>query len=78
MSLYDEIKSNQKRRGGMCTVRTLMPKMAEDERNDLFVALTDTTVSAQAIARALQNRGYQISGDSIQRHRRKDCACESE
>lgn len=75
MSLLDEIKQEGDK-GPKCTLFALWAKLNPEETKDLAEALADLGISGVAIARALQKRGHKISGDTIQRHRRKVCNCE--
>ena len=67
-------------RGPKCSVRQLLDRLPENDRDALERVLDDERISAAAIARILQSHGNHIGHNSIVRHRRgyKDggCACE--
>lgn len=74
MALKDSLDANMKtKKGPSCTVCTLIGLMDEEDRNDLQAAFDDQIYTSMGIARALKSEGYEVSGQSIQRHRRGDC-----
>lgn len=76
MSLRDEATAQKQRSGVRCTIEILLTQMPVEDANDLRQLLPDYTVQASSLARALNNRGYRVSGPVIARHRRGDCNCE--
>ena len=76
MSLLDEIKNNRPRVGSVCSFQGLFKELSKADRDDLVLALSDLTLSSSAISRALVARGYNIRRDTVQRHRRRECACD--
>jgi hypothetical protein len=77
MSLLDEIQAARLGRGTVCSVTSLRETLDPTDRAHFDEALADPTVSAAAIARAVNNRGHKIGQYAIGRHRRRDCTCES-
>jgi hypothetical protein len=47
--------------------------MPEEDRADLQIALDDPVYTSMGISRALKAEGYDVSGQTLQRHRRGDC-----
>ena len=76
MSLLNEIREAQTPRiGRPCTVGLALDAMNESDARDLNAALSDESILASAICRALANRGIDISVDVMRRHRRGGCRC---
>jgi hypothetical protein len=74
MGLKDALAANAvTKKGPVCTVCTAISLMPEDDRNDLQVALNDPVYTSMGIARAMKAEGYDVSGQTLQRHRRGDC-----
>ncbi len=62
------------RTGGYCKMCALLKELATDDRQDVQKALADRVrFSSVAIARILNDAGYQIGTSSIDRHRRNLC-----
>lgn len=74
MSLLDEARSLAKRPGGTCGVALLTSRLGGVEQAELAEALA-SDVSADAVAKALGERGHTISYQTIMRHRGGKCAC---
>lgn len=74
MSLLDEARIVASPPGSRCSVALLTSRLDETERAELAEAIA-SDVSANAIAKALKGRGYDIFYQSINRHRRGDCKC---
>lgn len=74
MALKDALVANAgTKKGPVCSACTAISMMSEDDRVDLQVALDDPIYTSMGIARALKAEGYDISGQTLQRHRRGDC-----
>jgi hypothetical protein len=74
MGLKDALAANAvTKKGPVCTACTAINMMSEDDRADLQVALDDPVYTSMGISRALKAEGYEVSGQTIQRHRRRDC-----
>lgn len=63
------------RRGPECSVKILLDKMDKEEAKLLHKALANVQAPSTRITIALRDLGHQISSDSVQRHRRRDCRC---
>lgn len=76
MSLAEEVAAvtATSRKGLPCGVATVLDALDAADRADLRTLL-ESEVAGVHIARALTNRGHEIKGHTIQRHRHGDCAC---
>lgn len=74
MSLLAEATALAARKGGTCSVSLLEQALDPAGLAELHEALA-STVDGAAIARALTARGYDIKANALQRHRRRECAC---
>lgn len=74
MALKDALVANVgTKKGPVCTACTAIQSMSAEDQADLQIALDDPVYTSMGIARALKAEGYDISGQTIQRHRRGDC-----
>ena len=74
MALKDALVANAgTKKGPSCSACIAISMMSEDDRIDLQVALDDPIYTSMGIARALKAEGYDVSGQTLQRHRRGDC-----
>ena len=74
MSLLAEAQALASRAGGTCGVALLVRRLDETEQAELDEALA-SDVSANAIARALEHRGFKVNYQTISRHRGGRCSC---
>jgi hypothetical protein len=74
MSLLDEAQQAMVTKGSTCTVFVLLESLSPSEQAELTEAL-ESSVQGHALARALNNRGHRIAGQTINRHRRQECGC---
>lgn len=58
-----------------CSFISVMQQLDEQDRADLVTALADTNVMTSAILNALKGRGFDVSKNTMARHRRGECAC---
>lgn len=60
-----------------CRVGAALAMMSEKDRADVEAALADATIPSTVINRVLRDEGYELDprAESVQRHRRGDCAC---
>ncbi|HEY7821576.1 MAG TPA: hypothetical protein VIG24_02020 [Acidimicrobiia bacterium] len=78
MSLRDQIAAETTlKKGPPCMVAVLLSELTGDDRQAVVDALGDPKVPATAIDRALLKEGHRVGANSLQRHRRRECACES-
>lgn len=74
MGLKDALAANSViRKGPVCTACAAISMMSEEDRADLQVALDDPVYTSTGISRALKAEGYDVSSQTLQRHRRGDC-----
>ena len=74
MGLKDALAANSgTKKGPVCSVCIVISLMDEEDRADLQIALDDPVYTSMGIARAMKSEGYEVSGQTLQRHRRGDC-----
>lgn len=74
MGLKDALDAQTRSRPGFrCAVCKLLDELTPDDADALRAALVDAQVQGSQIARALQSEGYEVSQNSVTRHRRHDC-----
>lgn len=80
MGLFDEItETNLEPHYNRCGVQKIFDQFESlADAEDLIRALKDNNIRGTKIATALKKRGYQVTGFTIQRHRRGVCSCSSE
>lgn len=69
-SLFDDIKSNQSRKGNKSRIAEILEALPADERKDLLKALDDHSIPASNISKALERRGHKLAVNVISRYRR--------
>lgn len=65
------------RKGPPCSISLIVAALGDDDRRALLDALDDPSVSSSTIWRALRANGIEVALTTIQRHRRKECLCDS-
>lgn len=77
--LLQAIKAAQAthRHGSKCAVDAVLSQLDEVDANGLRQALADETLTVAIIGRTLRSLGHKIGDDSLRRHRRGVCLCES-
>lgn len=79
MGLMEQIKTEaaKSRNQTQCKMGVAFAQMSPKDRADVEEALEDATIPATVINRVLRDAGYDLDpkGESVQRHRRGDCAC---
>jgi hypothetical protein len=61
--------------GTPCTFVGIRAALSDADNAALTAALADDTISTASIAEILRARGFKLSGSTVQRHKRRDCAC---
>lgn len=74
--LYSEMLSEQTGTKAMCNVALLLPKLSESDRDAVTKAMADAGIYGSTICKVLKKRGFDISTESMRRHRRGACLCE--
>lgn len=75
MGLKEALEAQAKARPGyQCSVCKLIDELPHDEAQALMEALGSPLVHGSMIARALQSEGHDVKQNTVQRHRRGDCA----
>jgi hypothetical protein len=76
VGLLDDITAEQdKTQPNRCPVAKIIPQLNDDDLADFDAAMHDDSIRHVAIARALERRGYRVTGKSIASHRSDSCAC---
>jgi hypothetical protein len=70
-----ELESTVKR---VTQLEVIVSKLTGEDRNDFIDLLNDSSVSASALARVMQRRGYTINRHSIMDYRNKSFRFEKE
>lgn len=68
-------ETRERVRGPSCTLGQIRAELPPDELAFLDEILADRSASASRIARALAKIGQPVRPQTVQRHRRGDCAC---
>lgn len=77
MGLLDEIGNEPRlHTGRRCSVDLVMVGLSKSDRDDLIAALDDLLIPATTITRVLERRNIELSASAINRHRRRECACD--
>lgn len=76
-SLLDSLADPQyaPRRGPNCSVAVVMKQMPKDILEKFQAAMDNHSAPGTEIAKAVQELGYLVRADAIQRHRRGACRC---
>ena len=69
MSFADEVKKENRGTGQRCRTCVLLEQLDPTEAADIIAVLNDKTVPTEPIARAMNNRGLDISGNAVRKHR---------
>lgn len=82
-NLFEELDAIASNRGPVCGVDTLLRVLSPKESDELRTALTLEAgpgvwkYRASDIARLMEKRGHPIQPETLQRHRRGSCRCQS-
>jgi cytochrome c553 len=79
MALLDQLHEAQRSsiRGPRCAFRTVYEKLGKDDAQVLSEWISNLEIPATVISVALRAEGHQVSADSVQRHRRRVCRCDT-
>jgi hypothetical protein len=77
MSLLDNLADPKYtyRKGPACSVALVMQQMDDATVKKFQAAMANVSAPATQIAKAVQDLGYQIRYEAVQRHRRGACRC---
>jgi hypothetical protein len=79
VALSDRLREpDRPSQGPTCTLRRVLALLAEespDEHAALRAALADRRYTGRQIAAALRAEGFEVSSITVNRHRRRECAC---
>lgn len=79
MPLLDTLTAEKaaSRKGPLCGIAVLLDRLDKADRAALLQFLADRdTVTTAVIHRALAAEGHRVGKNTIERHRRGDCACD--
>jgi hypothetical protein len=68
--LFEDIKSEQSRRGTRSRIAEIYELLPDDERKDFIKALDDHSIPASNISKAMAKRGHKLAINVISRYRR--------
>ena len=71
----EEIESSVKRPGGKCWYPNIVSVLSPEDVADLDVALANSKYLSSTITQVLRKRGFNVTENSMRRHRRGDCQC---
>jgi|Laugrespbdmm15dd_1035085.scaffolds.fasta_scaffold00035_27 hypothetical protein len=70
--LLDQIKNSPSKTGGAKSgLDTILNSLEKQDQQDLLVALADETIQSTVIAKVLNERGFEVSRQSVGRFRVK-------
>lgn len=69
MSFADEVREQSRGTGQQCRTCALLAQLPADEAAEIRAVMADPTVQTEPLTRALNNRGIQISGNAVRKHR---------
>ena len=72
MTFADDVRAETRTSGIECRLCVLLKNMDTKTRGEIEEVLADPSWNAEAIARAMNRRGWEIRGDSIRKHRRSN------
>ena len=70
MTFADDVRAETRTSGIECRLCVLLKNMDTKTRGEVNDVLADQSWNAEAIARAMKRRGWEIRGDSSRKHRR--------
>lgn len=73
MGLREELPT--RRHHEVCSLVRIRQQLSTDEQHELDELLADPTVVGSDLTSVLRGRGFAITSQSLQRHRRRACAC---
>ena len=75
MALRDRLEAETLRPGTRCTVTEFINTLTDSQRAE-FLELASSQLASSVLARAVRNEyEYDMSAQSLARHRRGDCKC---
>jgi len=75
--VFEQINTAERVRNQVCKIVTLRKKLDPDDQEFLTGLLASDDVASTVIEDLLNAQGYDIKAQSIQRHRRGRCTCDS-
>lgn len=70
MTFRDDVDNETRKNGTICKTCRILEKLPPKDRLEVAEVLGDPSCVAEAIARAMTRRGWEVSGSAIRSHRR--------
>lgn len=71
----DQVEKESSNKGPGCSVGAYLNSLAKTARDAVEAAFARPELTTSAIARAMRDRGADLSSFTVRRHRRGDCSC---
>lgn len=75
-TFVDEAANASRPRKRHCAVGVVLNELPGEAADQLAEALSRSDLTGASISAAMKRRGFDITGGTIQRHRRRVCSCE--
>lgn len=69
MSFADEVKAENKGTGQRCRTCVLLEQINPKDAAEIAAVLADRNIPTEPIVRAMNNRGLNIGGSAVRKHR---------
>lgn len=69
MSFADEVKAENKGTGQRCRTCVLLEQIDSKDAAEIAAVLADRNIPTEPIVRAMNNRGLNIGGSAVRKHR---------
>jgi len=70
MSFVDDVVAESRRTGTQCKTCRIVANLDPKDRIEVETVLADPNFVAEAIARVMTRRGWEVGGNAIRTHRR--------
>lgn len=69
MSFADEVKAENRGTGQRCRTCTMLDQLDPKDSAEIAAVLADRNIPTEPIVRAMNNRGLDIGGSAVRKHR---------
>lgn len=77
MALADDLQQLTPKNGSKtCSIKAMFGQLSDKDRSALVSILLNERILHSDIAQTLKDNGFDISAQTVARHRRKQCRCE--
>jgi hypothetical protein len=73
--LAQAIAADSVHKGPACGIAAILPKLSDEDREDLDTAFADVAVTGAAIVRGLKVIGHKVDDNALRKHRKGECNC---